>query len=131
MNGDGRGDRPGELRVLVVEDETLVALILEDMLAELGHTVIGPISAVSAGLEMAQRQDVDIDIAILDLNLKGASSLPVANALKARGIPVVFSTGYGRNGLPEAFRDAPFLQKPFQQVDIEEVIAAASKVIGR
>ncbi len=123
MTDDERRDRPGELRVLVVEDETLVALILEDMLVELGHEIVGPAATLSAGLEIAERQE--IDIAILDLNLKGVSSLPIANALRERGVPVVFSTGYGRGGLPEPFGDAPLLQKPFQQADIEDVIAQA------
>lgn len=122
-------DQRGELRILVVEDEALVALVLEDILAELGHKIIGPASNVSMGLEIAQQQE--FDIAILDLNLKGGSSLPIARALKARGIPVVFSTGYGRGALPEPFKDTPLLQKPFQQLDVEEVIAQASKVARR
>ena len=118
-----RRSTAGGLRVLIVEDEALVALILEDMLTELGHQIVGPFSIVSAGLESAEREE--IDIAIIDLNIKGVSSLPIARALKARSIPVVFSTGYGRGGLPAPFVDAPLLQKPFQQTDIEQVIAQA------
>lgn len=114
---------PSDLRVLVVEDEALVALILEDMLMELGHQIVGPFSIVSAGLQSAERES--IDIAIIDLNLKGVSSLPIALALKARGIPVIFSTGYGRNNLPDPFGDGPLLQKPFQQADIDAVIVEA------
>jgi len=128
MTDDERPDRRSELRVLVVEDEMLVALVLEDMLTELGHKIVGPASKVSVGLEIARRQE--IDIAILDLNLAGDSSLPIASALRARGIPVVFSTGYGRGGLPESFRDALLLQKPFLQLDVEDVIAQA-KMTGR
>ncbi len=111
------------LRVLIVEDEALVAIILEDMLIELGHEVIGPVSTPGEGLEHAARTPVDL--AILDLNLKGASSLPIAVELDKRGIPLIFSTGYGRGGLPAVFAQAPLLQKPFQQSDVESVIAGA------
>jgi two-component SAPR family response regulator len=115
-------DREHGLRVLVVEDEALVSLILEDMLVELGHHIVGPFSILSAGLDSATKDG--IDIAIIDVNLRGVSSLPIAHALKLRGIPVVFSTGYGRAGLPEPFADAALLEKPFQQNDIELVIAS-------
>jgi CheY-like chemotaxis protein len=111
----------GGLRVLLVEDENLVAMLLEDMLAELGHSVVGPVARLKKALEMAQREA--IDLAILDVNINGEQAYPVAEALAARGIPFVFSTGYGKRGLPLRYRDHPTLQKPFQQQDLEKLFA--------
>jgi CheY-like chemotaxis protein len=104
-----------------VEDENLVALLLEDMLAELGHTVVGPIARLKKGLEMAQSETVDL--AILDVNLDGEQTYPIADALAARGIPFAFSTGYGKESLGVPYRSRPTLQKPFQQPDLERVLA--------
>jgi CheY-like chemotaxis protein len=111
----------GGLRVLLVEDENLVAMLLEDMLADLGHSVIGPVARLKKALEMARREE--IDLAILDVNINGEQAYPVAEALTARGIPFVFSTGYGEQGLPPQYRGHPTLQKPFQQQDLEELLA--------
>jgi CheY-like chemotaxis protein len=111
----------GGLRVLLVEDENLVAALLEDMLAELGHSVVGPVARLKKALEMAQREA--IDLAILDVNINGEQAYPVAEALAARGIPFVFSTGYGERGLPPQYRGHPTLQKPFQQHDLEKLFA--------
>ena len=118
-------DQGDSLRVLVVEDETLVAILLEDMLTELGHQTIGPIARLSKGLEAAQREDMDI--AILDVNLNGDNTFPIAGALDARGIPFIFATGYGRANLPKPFSKAPVLQKPFQQSDLRDILAQARK----
>jgi CheY-like chemotaxis protein len=118
-----REQHRGGLRVLLVEDENLVAVLLEDMLAELGHSVVGPVARLKKALEMAQHEA--IDLAILDVNINGEHAYPVAEALSARGIPFVFSTGYGESGLPPRYRGHPTLQKPFQQRDLERLLAAA------
>ena len=110
------------LRVLLVEDENLVALLLEDMLAELGHSVVGPVARLKKALEMAQREP--IDVAILDVNINGEHAYPIADALAARKIPFVFSTGYGKGNLPPQYRDRPTLGKPFQQHDLQQLLAA-------
>ena len=110
-----------EFRVLLVEDENLVAMLLEDMLVELGHSVVGPVARLKKALEMAQRELVDL--AILDVNINGELSFPVAEALAARDIPFIFSTGYGERGLPPQYRNYPTLQKPFQQDDLEKLLA--------
>ncbi len=115
-------ERVAELRVLVVEDEYLVAMLLEDMLTELGHRVIGIAGDVATALEMAQREEMEV--AILDVNLGGAETYPIADVLLARGIPFLFATGYGRAGLPPPYRDAPVLQKPFQLAGLENAFAA-------
>lgn len=116
----GRG-----LRVLLVEDENLVALLLEDMLAELGHSVVGPLAHLEKALEAAQCEA--IDFAILDVNISGKEAYPVAKRLAARGIPFAFSTGYGRRSLPEQYRDRPTLQKPFRQRDLEKLFVAVPR----
>jgi two-component SAPR family response regulator len=115
-------DRPvTELRVLVVEDENLIALLLEDMLAELGHTVIGPVARVKKALDMIQREE--IDLAILDVNINGEETYPIADVLAARDVPFFFSTGYGKKGLRAPHHDRPTLQKPFQRQDLEKLFA--------
>jgi two-component SAPR family response regulator len=109
------------LRVLVVEDENLVALLLEDMLTELGHTVIGPVARVKKALDMIQREE--IDIAILDVNINGENTYSIADVLAARDVPFFFSTGYDKKSLHEPHQDRPILQKPFQRHDLEKLFA--------
>lgn len=121
MSASKRSSRTSGLRVLLVEDENLIALLLEDMLADLGHTVIGPIGRLNKALEIAQRDE--FDIAILDVNINGGDTYPIAEALAARDIPFVFSTGYGRNSLRAAYHDRPILQKPFLQDDLKKLFA--------
>lgn len=118
------GSNPGAgLRILVVEDEMLVAMLMEDMLTDLGYEVVGTASRVNKAVEMAERET--FDVAILDLNLNGQEAYPVADALILRGIPFAFATGYGETGLREPYRNRPILQKPFQQQHLKRVIAEA------
>ena len=107
-------------RILVVEDEMLIAMLLEDMLADLGHEVVGVMPRVNEALAAVSRDD--FDLAILDLHLNGQSAYPVADALIARGIPFAFATGYGESGLPEKYRNRPILQKPFAREDLERTL---------
>src|SRR5882672_10430883 len=86
-------------RVLVVEDELMIRMLLEDMLGELGYTVAAAAANMNEALEAAK--NADFDLAILDVNLNGEPVSPVADALVARGVPFVFATGYGEHGLPE------------------------------
>jgi CheY-like chemotaxis protein len=118
----GRG--ASGLRVLLVEDENLVALLLEDMLAELGHTVVGPVARLDKALEIAQREA--FDVAILDVNINGEEAYPIAEALAARGIPFVFSTGYDKQSLRAPYSDCPALQKPFERHDLQKLLAELS-----
>ncbi|WP_210492548.1 response regulator [Microvirga antarctica] len=105
------------LRILVVEDEAAISLLLEDMLLDFGCEVIGPAARLSAALETLAREKVDL--AILDVNVAGEPIYPVAEALAKRAIPFVFSTGYGSAGIRDAYRDRPVLQKPFAQNDLK------------
>jgi len=99
-------------RVLVVEDELMIRMLLEDMLGELGYTVAAQAARIDEALDAAK--NVAFDVAILDVNLNGETIVPVAEALDARGMPFVFATGYADAVLPEAFRNRPMLKKPFQ-----------------
>jgi len=110
------------LRILVVEDEMLVAMNIEDMLLDLGHEVAGIASRLAPALALAG--EASIDAAMLDVNLAGESSFPVADLLAERGIPFVFATGYGPQGIEERHRGRPLLQKPFRASDLGPVLAA-------
>jgi CheY-like chemotaxis protein len=112
---------PSGLRVLLVEDESVVAMLVEDILGELGCEVIGPVAQISKAVEMARHES--LDAAILDVNLNGHDVYPVADALAARNIPFIFATGYGRDSLRPPYDDRPLLQKPFQQHDIDAAFA--------
>ena len=108
------------LKVLVVEDEMLVSMLVEDMLADLGCTVIGPAAELEEAMSLAQ--SADIDLALLDVNLGGRPIFPVADALKARGVPFAFASGYGEAGLSEDHRGAAVLQKPFREADLAKAL---------
>jgi CheY-like chemotaxis protein len=110
-------------RILVVEDELMIRMLLEDMLGELGYTVAAEAARIEEALEAAK--NADFDIAILDVNLNGQPISPVADALVARGMPFVFATGYGERGLPEPYRDRPTLKKPFQMDGLKQMLQTA------
>jgi CheY-like chemotaxis protein len=112
----------GKPRVLVVEDEYLVALLVEDMLGSLGFEVREIASNLGAATEAANRGD--FDVAILDVNLNGSLSNPVAEILIERNIPYIFATGYGRQGPHEKFSTTPALQKPFEQADLARALSS-------
>lgn len=110
-------------RILIVEDEILLAMNLEDMLVELGHNVVAVATRMPEAMTLAA--DSEIDLAILDLNLSGALSFPVAEILRARGVPFLFATGYGLQGLSEEYKNEFMLAKPY---GIDELESALNKV---
>jgi CheY-like chemotaxis protein len=122
MQSTPPGDMNG-LRVLVVEDEAAISLLLEDMLLDFGCEVVGPAARLGAALELAQGES--LDAAILDVNVAGESIYPVVTALVARNVPFVFSTGYGAAGIEDLYRNRPVLQKPFAQKDLQQKLLQA------
>ena len=112
-------------RVLIVEDEVMIRILLEGMLRTLGYTVAAEAGRVEEAVEVAN--NLDVDLALLDVNLNGQSVLPVADVLSARGTPFVFVTGYGVGGIPEAYRDRPTLKKPFQMNSLRGVLEAGRR----
>jgi CheY-like chemotaxis protein len=111
-------------RVLVVEDEMMIAMLLEDMLSELGCAVVGPAHTVPEALALVSGEAA-LDVALLDVNLAGQPVFAVADALRAKGVPTIFSTGYGDAGLREADRGSPVLQKPFRAGDLARALTEA------
>jgi CheY-like chemotaxis protein len=112
------------LRVLLVEDESLLAMTLEDMLEELGHRLVGVATRIAKAMQLAHH--AELDFAILDVNIDGQPSYPVAEILQARGIAFVFTTGYGAQGIHANFRDAPVLAKPFTRAEMMEVLESVT-----
>jgi CheY-like chemotaxis protein len=109
------------LRVLVVEDEPMIASSLEDALTDLGCVVIGPALNMKDATRLAL--EAEIDGASLDVNIAGEKVYPVADILSERGIPFVFLTGYGKAGLRESDLSRPVLQKPCSLERFEEILA--------
>jgi CheY-like chemotaxis protein len=114
-------------RVLLVEDEALVAMLLETILEDMGCVPVGPAVTVEDGLAIAA-DPAPLDAALLDVNVAGQLVFPIAEALKARGVPFVFSTGYGEGGLPDEWRGHPTVQKPFTEADIRNALMQAMGV---
>lgn len=119
-----KGSTVRRLRILVVEDEAMVALGLEDMLASLGHVVVAMVAGLDRALAAA-REEV-VDLGILDVNLRGQETYVVADVLAGRGIPFIFATGYEPARLREPYRDGHVLQKPFRQSDLKKMIGAVA-----
>lgn len=111
------------LRVLIVEDETMVSMLLEDMLSDLGCTIVGPATRIKPALALVEQSG--FDVAILDVNLNGSETYPIADALAARSIPFVFSSGYSARRLRKEYRNIPSVQKPFHQQELERTLTAA------
>ena len=108
-------------RILVVEDESVIAMLIESMLGEFGFEVAGSAWRVEQAKQLAETGA--FDAAVLDVNLHGELSYPVAEVLQSRGIPFVYTTGYGSAALPGADYGAPVLQKPFEDEDLAAALA--------
>ena len=113
------------LRVLIVEDESIVAMFLEDILEGMGCVIAGV--AASAGEAMAIIGQADIQAAILDVNLDEGRSMIVADLLHQKCVPFIFETGYGKAGVPKQFADVPLLPKPFTSEDLTKTLATVTR----
>lgn len=111
-------------RILLVEDESLVAMLLETILEDMGCVPVGPVGTVAEALEVVA-DDPLLDAALLDVNVAGVEVFPVAEALKVKGTPFVFSTGYGEGGLPDEWRGQATIQKPFTENAVQEALFRA------
>ncbi len=107
-------------KVLVVEDEALVAMLVEDALVDAGFGVMGPAATVDEAMALLSRERPDA--VVLDLNLAGETSTPVADVLAERGIPYVIATGYGASGLPAGHQDAMVLAKPYDPAELTTML---------
>jgi DNA-binding response OmpR family regulator len=107
----------------LAEDEALIRMMLTDMIEEIGHRVAAEAGTIDKALSLASNGE--FDVAILDVNLDGQQSFPIAEALARRGIAFLFATGYGTVGLPPGISGAPVLEKPFQLQDLQEALRAA------
>jgi len=116
---------PSELRglkVLVVEDNYLVAELVRSLFEECGSETVGPAARVDSALALID-EGGDLDGAVLDINLAGTEVYPAAEVLRSKGTPIIFVTGYGRRGVLNAWHECPILQKPFSLRDLEQAIA--------
>ena len=118
---------PGR-RVLVVEDEPMIRLLLDEMLSDLGYTMAAEAGRLDEALVVARQGE--FDVAILDVNLDGQPVTPVVDVLVERGVPFVFVSGYARRGIPEGHSRAPLLQKPFQSEGLARALAAVAPKAG-
>lgn len=112
-------------RILVVEDEFFVAMAMEEILRSIGCEVVGPVGDLDEALGLVRTED--LDAAILDVDLRGRSVFPAADALRDRGVSFVLATGHEASALPEGFRSAPRLRKPFQA---RELVAAMTRALS-
>jgi CheY-like chemotaxis protein len=112
-------------RILIVEDEALVAAMAEDMLTDLGAVVVGPVSHIAEALSLAGAEN--LDAALLDVNVRNERIDPVADVLRRRRVPIVFATGYGQTAFPKQGRDA-ILDKPYTQEALERALVRSMEI---
>lgn len=122
---DDRGAGLG-LRVLLVEDDTMLSMMLEDALSILGCTVVKA-SRVAEGTALAG--SAEADVAVLDVNVAGQHVYPVAATLRRRGIPFIFVTAYVRDGVPPEYANEPLLHKPFRLAELEDLLRRTVKPV--
>lgn len=122
-NAGARTSALAGVRVVIVEDEAMLALALEDTLGEMGCHVVGAANRLVSALPLVA--DAAFDLAILDVNLNGSRIDDVADAVIARGIPLIFATGYRESGVPARQRGWPIVNKPYTTEDLERAMTAA------
>jgi PAS domain S-box-containing protein len=130
--GNGRGNGAGEVgprkRVLLVEDESLIAMMMDQMLRELAVDVVGPFGSVREAVAAIEREP--IDAGILDINLGGEMAYPIARLLQARNVPFVFMTGYGAEAVAVPFPNVRIFQKPLEREVLSELFVAGGQDLG-
>ncbi|AAY37423.1 response regulator [Pseudomonas syringae] len=119
-------DRTSHPKVLLVEDETMLAMLMEMMLEDLGFATAYHASTLNDGIEYARNGEYDL--AILDINIIGGNSFPIAAAIADRGIPFMFCSGYGRLGIPDAWLNRRCVAKPFSAEQLSEALSELLEV---
>jgi chemotaxis family two-component system sensor kinase Cph1 len=114
--------KASEHRVLLVEDQMIVAIEVEDMLREFGCIVVGPVGTLKRALRLAQKER--LDAAILDVSVDGETIFPVAEELQKRHVPFLFATGYAEHTLPEKWQGLPRLGKPFKRDQLKKLMGS-------
>ena len=112
--------QPNKVSVLLVEDDPMLALVLEESLDQLGYAVSDKVARVADALIRVERRG--FDVALVDVNLGGEDSFAVADRLLAQGVPFVFTTGYRANSIPDRFEGVPLMTKPFRHRDIDAAL---------
>ena len=112
-------------RILIVEDETMIAMLLESMVEDLGYAIVATVAREQDAIDAIQTET--IDLAILDVNLGGERSYAIADAFNDRKIPFVFSTGYGESAIESRYREWPILNKPFRKEELAQILAYITK----
>ena len=115
--------RKDQLRTLLVEDELLVRLATEDMLAALGCTIAAAPATLEQAITCIETQE--LDLGVLDINLSGTAVYPAAELLRTKGVPFIFTSGYGHRGIEPQWRATPILQKPYELQQLERAIDIA------
>lgn len=128
MRGDDPRSGLRDLKVLLLEDSELIAMHMEEMLADAGCDVVATLDTVAGALDFIRSNSVDA--AVLDVNLRGEKVFGVAADLKSRGIPFVFSTGAGERFIPPQFDAAPHLSKPFEAEELWIALARARRAVA-
>ncbi len=118
-------------RILLVDDEPLLSMLIGDLLSEFGCDVVGPADTVEAAVALIEAEGEALDGALLDVALRKGDSYPIAETLGLRGVPYAFVTGHGVGGLAPAFRSALTLSKPFTPDDLQEIVARLVAERGR
>jgi CheY-like chemotaxis protein len=110
------------LRILLVEDDGLLSLLVEDALDDLGCSVVGPFTRLGPALELVRAGGQPIDMAVLDIDVAGEPSFGLAELLLDRSVPVILATGYDDAGLEGRWRVLPILRKPFSDLELKRVL---------
>jgi DNA-binding NtrC family response regulator len=110
-------------RVLIVEDEAAVSMLMEDMVLDFGTEIVGPAASLEEAMALVRLEH--IDAAILDVNVRGTMAFEVADQMREAGIPVIFATGYGVRVIPPRLQDAPILTKPFRYEAMKDALKKA------
>lgn len=112
---------PTGKRILIVEDEFMIAVLLEDMLVDLDCVIAGVAANAAQAFELIG--STEIDAAVLDVNLSGHDSFAIAAALAERRVPFIFATGYGESRLPPELMGSPIVQKPYRSSEIASALS--------